>query len=137
MGKMYPTLKVDNFKEVRINVQFTNKNNIGLSKEEVIVATKLRFLQNGLKVTDEISRLENLWIKISMLDIIVGERDVGCALYLDLSFQIFADDLKSFVADPFAGQASQMIITSKKDFFNAYNIYLDRFILDYLESNME
>ena len=134
MGEKIQSLKVPNYKEVKLLVEEIDPNELGITSEDIILATKLRFLRNGLKVVN-IKRDSNLWVQVTALNIKVGGRNVGCAVNLSLSFQFTHYQRK--LIDGLSVQAGLIIATTKESFMDFYNRKLDQFILNYLESNME
>lgn len=135
MGKKFPGLKVPNYKEVELVVEEIQPNYLGITRKDIILATKLRFLRNGLKVVDSKSG-SNLWIQVTALNIKVAGRNVGCAINVSLQFQ-FRYNGRTLI-DGLSGKEGLQLVISKEEFMNNdYAHYLDQFILDYLESNME
>ena len=134
MGKKFPSLKVPNYKEVEIVVEEIQPNYLGITREDIILATKLRFLRNGLKVVD-LKSGSNLWIQVTALNIKVGGRNVGCAINVSIKFQFRY--YGRMLIDGLSSKEGLSIVTSKKMFINNYEDDLDKFILNYLESNIE
>ena len=136
MGKAHVALMVRDHKKVKIIVEDIVPNALGITREDIILASKLSFLRNGLKVVDPKTYTSaNLWIVVNAMDINVGGSNVGCATNVSLMFQFHVSGRKLIEGDTIKG--GLLLVTSKEMFLNYYGNYLDQFILDYLESNPE
>ena len=138
LAKKYPGLKVKgNYKELRVVVENVPNNTLGLAEEDVERAVKLRLLANGIKGTKTIS-VHYLYVDVAVL---TGPN----AFKIDIFLQKFSDayGVDEKVAGAYflpeqgyygtlgtAGRSKQYIL-------EALNEKLDKFLLDYLESNIE
>jgi hypothetical protein len=137
-GEKFSILKADNYKEVGLAVEEIPQNALGITREGIITSTKLRLLSNNIKVTD-VSTLRFIHVIISPIDISGRDKTVGTAIHIGISFARWSDDFDGHISSITQSKTGINLYTTSdyNKFMNQYNRFLDFFILDYLESNME
>jgi hypothetical protein len=123
-------------------VEGISKSNTGLTKEEITTEVKLILLQNGIK--SEKKSGDYLYINVDLLPHPNGINDF---FNIDIKYRKFSHNHEDKIIDsnvtgrfftPEQGNYGNIGIASNKKFIiESINKYLKKFILDYLESNIE
>lgn len=133
LGAVHKSLKVPNYKNIQLIVDPITENNVGITSAKIKLATKLRLLRNGIKTVSDSNPV--LFVDIQVIDVIVGTRDKGVAYSIRITLEKF-EGLASY-SDLMTSQGGIGLDDDYKTFEEDFLNYLDKFILDYLESNME
>lgn len=139
-AEIYPGMKViGGYKALDVSFAPVNRNQFGLTQEDVERTVKLRLLTNGIKTVGR-TKLHYLYIDVNTLE---SQNDT--IFDIDLKLKKYSDaygvsrNAAGFVFIP--NQSSYgsvgIINTSKSFILESLLNALDKFLLDYLESNME
>jgi hypothetical protein len=141
-AKKYTSLKVSDYKNLKIIVEEIGKNKAGVTGELVERAVKLRLMGNEIKIKPpSLVKWPDcyLYVRVSILpegtayDIDVVLRRYGDTLPVEAQAKTgiyFAPEQRTYGGFGTCGQDSSYVI-------GHLNRQLDKFILDYLESNIE
>ena len=133
-----------NYKELKIMVEGVNENSVGVTEEDLERTLKLRLMKNGIKPhTDyKVGDKHFLYLIVNIMDEKGGySASLGVSLR-KYSFHYVSPDHgasgghipNSFVS----GYVNALVVGSKKShLLESVEKYLDKFILKYLEANME
>ena len=145
----YPALKVKDYKNLNIVIDSLPKSNCGLTIKDIETEIKLLFIQNGIK--PKIGTGNHLYIAIGILELEKSDGDV-----FDVKIEYirsgaehpFLDDPISFQDKilphtgwkwkPQQGDYNSLGISHRKSFIlDALKSNLKKFLVDYIESNIE
>ena len=139
-AKKYTSLKVPNYKILNALVEVVTENKTGLTTEKVENALKLRLLGNGIKTNTETESLSHyLYVNVNVLP-------NGAAYNVTVEFRRYVFGYPKEISDqtgirfsPQQGTYNVLGLTGGSASFiiEALNGALDKFLLDYLESNIE
>jgi hypothetical protein len=137
-AKKYRGLKVKgDYKVLTVLVEGFPKNDAGLTKEDVIRAVKLRLLANGIKTPDYLGP-HYLYVQVSVLadgnafsiDVSLVKYSLAYGVDVNVAGSYFSPEKGSYSGVGTAAKSKQYIL-------GALNSHIDRFLLDYLESNID
>ena len=141
-AKVYPSLKVKDYKSLKIIIENIGKSNSGITEKEITTEVKLILLQNGIK--SERKSWDYLYINVNVLPYTDGINDI---FYIDIEYRKYASEHKDKIIDsnltgelfaPDQGIYKTLGIAGNKKFIiETINEKLKLFILDYMESNIE
>ena len=134
-GKVFKSLKVPNYKNIQVLVEDVHENSVGITSENIETAAKLKLLRNGVKLTP----LSNpyIYVSINVVDVTLGARVLGVAYNIIIGLSKY-DIEKGYTYTPLDSSISAIGLSTNLEDFRAYlDNCLDKFILNYLESNME
>jgi hypothetical protein len=134
-GKVYESLKVPNYKKIQVIIENVSENSVGITSGNIETAVKLKLLRNGIKITPKSNPY--IYVAVNVMDLELGTRVVGVAYNVTIGLIKF-DFEKGYSYLPW--DSSMGVIGSSPslgDFRTKFDNYLDIFILNYLESNME
>jgi hypothetical protein len=150
-GKKFNFLQVKDYKNVLLVADVAGENVLGINRSNVLLATKLMFLKNGLKVfsaqeavDQEIDIKAITGVEIVTRNIEIGDKAFGCAVHINIQMSKLASEYgldSNVIGGTFnesRTRVSRLIIVSEyKHFEYALESVVKEFILNYLESNME
>jgi len=134
-GKFHKSLKVPNYKNIQVLVEDLYDNSVGITRGKVETAVKLKLLRNGIKVTP----LSNpyIYVVVNVVDVKVGGKTKGVAYNISLGLCEMDFEKGDWYMPSQSSVGGIGLATSFEVFRTDLDNYLDQFILDYLESNME
>lgn len=138
-GKVYQGLKVKgDFRKVQLLVEDVNPNGI-VTKQDIENTVKLKLFSNNIKTIPIGS--ENLYLQVIILPMDNGVNFVYSTL-LELKKWSFDYGVSESVAGPLFAPHQGIyfqtgICRSKDKFLSNIKEIVDRFLVDYIESNME
>ena len=139
----YDNYKVlGNYKELRVIVEEVRENSVGVTEEDLERTLKLRLMRNGIKpITDSASK-HYLYFRLTILDVIGGfaaSVDINLrklsGFYLSPAHGVSFDHIPSTFQS--GGLSSVITGSEKSQVLGIVEKYIDKFILAYLEANME
>ena len=111
------------------------ENSVGVTREKVLATTKLELLRYGIKSTSTTNPY--ISINVNVLDITVGERVVGQAYHVAIGLSKNEFEADTYYFDRKTSRSGMIIRSTYEDFERAFKQYLEEFLVDYLETNME
>ena len=133
LAKKIDFLKIPDYKNIDLVVELINPNHLGITKDKVTTTSKLRLIRNGLKIDP--NNLNYIYICVIALDVVVGSEKLGCAVDLEIFFQKVENGIHKTTT--YSSIRSLGLDVKYEDFQETLEDCLDKFILNYLESNME
>ena len=137
-GKVYPGLKVlGDFRKLHLVVEDINSNKF-VTHDEIVNTAKLRLFANNIK-TQEFGS-EYLYLNVNLVPLIDGVNfvyNVHLAFTKSSSTYGVSKTVAGVVFKPQQGQYSYVGVTrDKSDLLDAIITRIDKFLVDYIESNM-
>ena len=142
-AEKYPSLKVKDYKNVRVIIEDIRKSNTGLTKQDIQNKVKLTLLKNGFKTINNVGT-DFIYINVNLINLNDRVNDVysisiDYRKYSSNHFNTFADRNKvGEIFIPFQGIYSTAGINyQKSDILDQLQSRLELFLIDYMESNTE
>ena len=138
-AKKFKSFKFKDYKNVQLVVEDIDANSVGITRDKVLVATKLRLMRNGLKIVPQ-TQGRYLYVTIRVMDVKVGGRIQGSAVSFDAGITRLVNiPTGPIMITESLSEAEGMSLLPRGDyesFLEDLNECLDQLILDYLESNL-
>lgn len=134
-GEVHESLKVTNYKNIQLLVKPVEDNCLGISAKNIELLTKLKLLRNGIKTVSDSNPF--IYIDVSVIDVNVGGKKFGAAYKIEINLQDSGFEKEGVYSNSLTLEGGLCIGNSYKTFERDFEEFLDKFILNYLESNME
>ena len=134
-GEVYESLKVTNYKNIHLLVNPVEDNCLGISADKIKLLTKLKLLRNSIKTVSVSNPF--IYIVVSVIDVDIGGEKLGAAYNIKINLQDLGFEKEGAYSNSLTMEGGLGIGNSYKTFERDFEEYLDKFILNYLESNME
>jgi hypothetical protein len=138
-GKVYPGLKVlGDFRKIQLLVEDVTPNKL-VTYKEIVNTAKLKLFANNIKANAFDSEYVYLNVNVMPLDDGVNfVFYVGLALKKSSSTYGVSKTVAGVVFKPNQGQYGYVgICSDKSSLLDAIKLRIDKFLVDYIESNME
>ena len=143
-AEKYPALKVKDYKNVKVVVErMDTDSNTGITAKDIENKIKLTLLRNGFKLSEQKGK-DYIYINLNLMPVNDKVNDVYkiSILYEKLSFNHFdtvaEQDAAGLIFTPDQGVYESIGIANKKSTITSrVNDHLEKFLVDYMESNIE